>query len=118
MKSNHLFALINLAVTLSVPAFAADTPTAPSSKSGAIANGNIYACMPQHYDPPCRLIGTRVGASDDEARMAELLAAIRASLNAADSGPILECGNGHGQSACCRVTAVIEDVIIIECGPR
>ncbi|HYE70668.1 MAG TPA: hypothetical protein VD932_04005 [Aquabacterium sp.] len=91
-----------------------DTPT----------EGNIYECKPQHYYPPCRLIGTRDEDATDEDSLAEVLAAIRAArtrvetpiLSLDGSGPIEACGNSHGMSACCRVVATIGDTIYVECG--
>jgi hypothetical protein len=95
----------------------------PVVGSGA-DEGNIYECKPNHYHPPCRLIGTRPQLASDEDALAELLAAIRAARSGAETpilsldgtGPIDACGNSHGMSACCRITARIGDTVYIECG--
>jgi hypothetical protein len=126
-----------IACLLALPVFAADPITdgplfnepliSPAKRpDGAKTQGNIYECKPKHYDPPCRLIGTRPDDPSDEQRMAELLAAIRASRSGAetpilgigDTGPILRCGPHHGQSACCRIIYRDGDTVYIECGPR
>lgn len=86
----------------------------------------IYRCYKDHYEPPCIKVAfgdDSVVADAAETDWAELIAASRAYRSGVSTpvlrsptGPIPQCGNGHGQTACCRIVGYVDDDTIVQCG--
>lgn len=91
--------------------FAAET-------AGAITEARkIYRCYPG-YDPVyCELVYQDSSAADVGTTALANALAKTSSNRAAAGGPITQCGNSKGHSACCKIVGYLEDgSVIIECG--
>ena len=84
---------------------------------------SIYRCNSQLYDPPCRKVAADTSVVETQ-DWAQLIAASRAARTKVptpvirDDGPIAQCGNGHGQSACCQIVGIVPDGsgdVIVQC---
>lgn len=95
---------------------------------GTATQGNIYRCFRDGMGyPVCQKIGdtgVAAPAAPAELEAAKLtalyLVPMRPRRNPFDGGGATEaCGNAHGASGCCRITAVLPDGdVIVECGTR
>ena len=115
-----------LAVLLALAAFSAPAAEPPVNRT--VVGGTVYHCYrdPEYAYPVCVKVGTTLEKAPTWRELAQLQAARETALFVQPrsvplkpTDPVAACGNSHGHSACCRVTAVLPNGdYIIECGER